>query len=201
MDRQTSLGSRSQGSFGHIGRPARDLPRSRDAKTVPVRSVVAGLLAAVAPVVAFAPSVFAGDRFLFVRTVYVFGSSETRYQWVPAFWTGSPLVSWSLLDLATSDAGWAALALSLVLAPFWFLAWRLGRAPAGRAIGLMWSASAAVAALILPSQQAEGMLRAVGKTPSNSVGGSHWTLLAASALLVAAFAVAPAPVAREAEEA
>ena len=201
MDRQTSLGSRSQGSFGHNARPARDLPRSRGAKTVPVRSVVAGLLAAVAPVVAFAPSVFAGDRFLFVRTVYVFRSSQGQSTSIPVDVFGLPPMSWTLLELVTSDAGWAALALSLLLAPLWFVAWRRGLSPAGRAIGIVWSASALFAACILVSRRSQEVLSAMGSSPSTAIGGSYWTLIAAGVLLAAAFAVAPAPVAREAEEA
>jgi len=98
------------------------------------------------------------------------------------FW--QPL-SPTAVDLVQSDAGWAAAAVSIALAPFLFLWWRRAGTSFGRIAGIACGAvaSAAVCSLVLVPREGTAAV----------VGGVWWTVPLGGALMCAAFLVAPAP--------
>jgi hypothetical protein len=105
------------------------------------------------------------------------GSGEAKIMYI-APWT-------SAVYLVQHDAGWAAAAAAIALAPLLFLWWRRAAVSFVRVAGLACcvAAGASVCAIVLLGQD-EG---------SHVVGGTWWTVPVGAAVMAAAFLVAPTP--------
>jgi hypothetical protein len=102
--------------------------------------------------------------------------------------TGMP--PWtSVVDLVQHDAGWAAAAASIALAPLLFLWWRRAATAFVRVAGIACCAAAGVSVCALV------LFRADGAPPVD--GDTWWTVPLGAALMTAAFLVAPAPRVRD----
>ena len=142
-------------------------------------------------VVAFVPGLIAGEEFLrAVRVWFADGHDE---------WLGSVYLftherrmprcpGTSAEYLVRVDGGWAAVAISLALAPFLFGWWRLAGAGFLRIAGTGCAVAAGASAFAFVAS-----MRGVSNLPD----GVWWTVPLGGALMAAAFLVAPPPRVRD----
>jgi hypothetical protein len=104
--------------------------------------------------------------------------------------TTSGVPRWtSVVDLVQHDAGWAAAAVSIALAPFLFLWWRRSATTFVRVAGIACCAAAGLSVCALVLFGPDGAPPADART--------WWTVPVGAALMAAAFLVAPPPSRRD----
>lgn len=195
MRAESSLLPKSRGSFGETGAVARDAGRAGR-----VRMRVAVAVMVVGAVVAFAPGLAAGDRFVSVMPIW-FNPSRWDDRKDGLVWTEisgrfdfswphrfEPLRGTSAVDLARLDSSWTIVAATLALVPALFVWWRRANFAFARAAGVACAVVASAAVVVLVKS-----MPGLSKLP----GGAWWTVPVGGALMAAAFVVAPAPRVRD----